>query len=57
MARIYLKGPDPTEPLRQVTIYMYAKDRQALREQAARRGMAMSEYVKHLIAKDREEGP
>jgi hypothetical protein len=56
MARIYLKGPEPTEPLRQVTVYMYAKDRQALREQAAKRGKSMSEYIKHLIAKDREEG-
>jgi hypothetical protein len=57
MARIYVKSPDAPEPLLKVTVYMYAKDRQALREQAARRGMAMSEYVKHLVAKDRREEP
>lgn len=53
MARIYVKAPDTPEPLLQVTVYMYAKDRQSLRERAARNGMAMSEYVKHLIAKDK----
>lgn len=55
MARIYLPVPDSAEPLVKVSVYMYAKDRQALREQAAKRGMAMSEYVKHLVAKDRRE--
>lgn len=42
------------------TVYLYPAQRQTLREQAARRGMAMSEYVKYLVDKDRrgflEEG-
>lgn len=57
MARIELKAPDRPEPLVKLTVYMYAKERQTLREQAARHGMAMSEYVKYLVAKDRQEGP
>jgi hypothetical protein len=32
---------------------MYAQQRQLLREQAARRGMSMSEYIKYLIDRDR----
>lgn len=47
-----LKGPDGPEPLVKLSVYLYPTQRQQLREQAARRGMAMSEYIKHLI--DRE---
>ncbi len=57
MARIELKSPDRPEPLVKVTVYMYAKERQTLREQAARRGMAMSEYFKYLAAQDRQGEP
>ncbi|WP_277350690.1 hypothetical protein [Streptomyces composti] len=32
---------------------MYPSQRQLLREQAARRGMAMSEYIKFLVDRDR----
>lgn len=46
------KLPDGPEPLVKLTVYMYPSQRQRLREQAARRGMAMSEYIKFLI--DRE---
>lgn len=56
MARIEIKSPDKPRPLVKVTVYMYAEERQTLREQAARHGMAMSEYVKYLAAKDRREG-
>jgi hypothetical protein len=49
----YVKSPDPAEPLVGVRVYMYAKERQAVREQAAHRGMAMSEYIKWLINQDR----
>jgi hypothetical protein len=56
MARIEIVVPDRSEPLVKLTVYMYAKERQTLREQAAHRGMAMSEYVKWLIARDRGEG-
>lgn len=48
----HVSTPDSTEPLVKVAVYMYPAQRQRLREQAARRGMAMSEYVKFLI--DRE---
>jgi hypothetical protein len=46
-------SPNPSEPLVKVHVYMYPKERQAVREQASRRGMAMSEYVKWLINQDR----
>lgn len=49
----YVKSLDPTEPLVKVAVYMYATERQQVREQASRRGMAMSEYVKWLIEQDR----
>ena len=44
---------NPAEPLVKVQVYMYAKERQTVREQAAHRGMAMSEYIKWLIEQDR----
>lgn len=47
-----LKGPEGPEPLVKLSVYMYAQQRQQLREQAARRGMAMSEYIKFLIDRD-----
>ncbi|MFJ2650888.1 hypothetical protein ACIO1C_29735 [Streptomyces sp. NPDC087420] len=47
-----LKTPDTPAPLVKFTVYMYPMQRQTLREQAARRGMAMSEYIKFLIDKD-----
>lgn len=46
-------SPNPSEPLVKVHVYMYPKERQTVREQASRRGMAMSEYVKWLIEQDR----
>jgi hypothetical protein len=49
----YVRSVDPTEPLVKVAVYMYAIERQQVREQASRRGMAMSEYVKWLIDQDR----
>lgn len=49
---IVVSSLDPTEPLVKVAVYMYPAQRQRLREQASRRGMAMSEYVKYLV--DRE---
>lgn len=49
----YVKAPDRPVSLVKVTVYMYAKERQAVREQAARRGMAMSEYLKWLVNQDR----
>lgn len=49
----YVRSVDPTEPLVKVAVYMYAKERQQVREQASHRGMAMSEYVKWLIDQDR----
>lgn len=39
-------------PLVSVKVYMHPAQRQRLREQAARRGVSMSEYLKRLI--DRE---
>ena len=48
-----MRSVDPTEPLVKVAVYMYATERQQVREQASRRGMAMSEYVKWLIDQDR----
>lgn len=53
----YLKSPDPTEPLVGVRVYMYPRQRQMLREQASRRGMAMSEYLKWLIEKENRSFP
>lgn len=47
-----VKSLDPSEPLVRVVTYMYPKDRQRVREQASRRGMAMSEYVKWLVDRD-----
>lgn len=47
-----LRGPDGPEPLVKLSVYLYPTQRQQLREQAARRGMAMSEYIKFLIDKD-----
>jgi hypothetical protein len=44
------KPIDRPEPLVKLSVYMYAKERQALREQAASKGMAMSEYVKWLVS-------
>jgi hypothetical protein len=53
--------PDGAEPLVRVSVYMYPAQRQRLREQASRRGMAMSEYLKWLIDREHrgfeEEGP
>lgn len=49
----YVKTPDRPVSLVKVTVYMYAQERQAVREQAARRGMAMSEYLKWLVNQDR----
>lgn len=57
MVRIEVTSPEQSEPLVKLTVYMYPKERQSLREQAARRGMAMSEYVKYLVTRDRQEGP
>jgi len=48
----YVKSPDPVEPLVKVAVYMYPTERQRVREQASRRGMAMSEYIKFLIERD-----
>lgn len=45
--------PETGEPLVRVTTYMYAKERQALRQLAAAHDMTMSEYMKHLIAEAR----
>lgn len=50
---VAVKGPEGPEPLVKLTVYMYPKQRQILREQAARRGMAMSEYIKFLVNRDR----
>lgn len=47
--------PIETEPLVRVPVYMYARQRQALRVLAARKGMAMSEYIKYLIEKAASE--
>lgn len=52
MVATYVRTPDGPEPLVRVSVYMYPAQRQRLREQAARRGLAMSEYLKQLI--DRE---
>jgi hypothetical protein len=48
-----VQGPDGPEPLVKLSVYMYPSQRQLLREQAARRGMAMSEYIKFLVDRDR----
>jgi hypothetical protein len=48
-----LKGLDGPESLVKLSVYMYPTQRQQLREQASRRGMAMSEYIKFLIDRDR----
>lgn len=48
-----VRSPEGPEPLKKFTVYMYPSQRQQLREQAARRGMAMSEYIKFLIDRDR----
>lgn len=47
--RIQTSTPNPVEPLVAVRVYMYPRQRQMLREQAGRQGMAMSEYLKFLI--------
>jgi len=52
-----VKSLDPTEPLVRVVTYMYPKQRQMLREQASRHGMAMSEYLKHLIERENRSFP
>lgn len=44
-----IEVPIETEPLVRVVTYMYPRQRQALRVLAAKQGMAMSEYLKHLI--------
>jgi len=48
----YVKSPGTAEPLVKLAVYMYPMERQRVREQASRRGMAMSEYIKFLIERD-----
>lgn len=48
-AGMRIEIPIETEPLVRVVTYMYPRQRQALRVLAAKHGMAMSEYLKHLI--------
>lgn len=48
-----IRTADDLEPLVRVAVYMYPKERQTIREQASRRGMAMSEYFKWLVEQDR----
>lgn len=53
MATVVMNASGDPEPLVKLTVYLHARQRQVLREQAARRGMAMSEYVKFLVDRDR----
>jgi hypothetical protein len=54
--KISTPSSNPVEPLVGVRVYMYPAQRQRLREQAVRRGMAMSEYLKWLIDRDHRGG-
>jgi hypothetical protein len=51
-----LKKPEANEPLVKVSIYMYTRQRQQLRELAARHGVPMSEYLKRLIDVELRKG-
>jgi hypothetical protein len=50
----YVLVPDP-EPLVKMAVYVYPKVRQQIREQAAFRGLSMSNYLLALALDDREE--
>lgn len=47
-----LKWSGSGSSLVKVQVYLHPVQRQRLREQAARRGVSMSEYIKQLIDRD-----